>query len=135
MQVKGQTYKRALVTTETWCGNNQQEYVLGGKYSRFTAKVGLDDHSEQPTPLNFFVMADQKLVKKVSSVGLTAIEEADVPLTGVTRLAIGHQDRGRPVPERQRRHQRVDRAAAALSRFSRGAASSPSPRSRCAASR
>lgn len=89
VQVKGQTYKRALVTTETWCGNNQQEYVLGGKYTRFTAKVGLDDHSEQPRPLNFFVIADQKLVKKVSAVGLTAIEEVDVPLTGVTRLGIG----------------------------------------------
>lgn len=63
--------------------------MLGGQYARFNALVGMADDSPETTPLNFYVLADDKVVKRIDEVGIAAPQEVDLPMTGVSRLAIG----------------------------------------------
>ena len=89
VQVKGATYTKALAVRSVWCDSIQLDYALGGQYARFKALVGMADDSPEITPLNFYVLADGKVVKKISEVGIAAPQEVDLPMTGVSRLAIG----------------------------------------------
>lgn len=104
VQVKGTTYTKALAVRTVWCDSIQLDYVLGGQYARFKALVGMADDSPKTTPLNFYVLADDKVIKKISEVGIAAPQEVDLPLTGVSRLAIGIEklDHGSQCPGAER---------------------------------
>ena len=89
VQVKSITYSKALISSGSWCSPIELDFVISGKYSRFTAMVGIADDSEETGPLNFFVLADQARVKAITEVGLAAPQAIDIPVAGVTRLTIG----------------------------------------------
>jgi hypothetical protein len=87
VQVKGVVYNKALSSTPCY-STSRLDYVLGVRFSRFQAMVGIADDSPSTTPLDFSVFADEKRVKVVESVGVGAPQTVDIPVAGVSRLSI-----------------------------------------------
>ncbi|WP_405954315.1 NPCBM/NEW2 domain-containing protein [Streptomyces phaeochromogenes] len=62
-------------------------FQLDGKYSRFQAKVGLADYSDDGASATFYVELDGE-VKKTVPVGLNETKNIDLDVTGVRRIKI-----------------------------------------------
>jgi NPCBM/NEW2 domain len=89
MQVKGTTYDRPLSVQEFWCDWTEVDYAVGGRYGRFTAKVGIADNSPETDSLNFYVLAEERQIKQIQGVDVGEVRSVDLSIEGVSRLSIG----------------------------------------------
>ncbi len=90
VQVKGTTYERAL-STNLLCRHREIHFALGRQYSSFEARVGIADDSPATEPLTFYILADGKRTKTIANVQLAAPKNVNIPVDGVSRLALGVQ--------------------------------------------
>ncbi|MEV0679709.1 NPCBM/NEW2 domain-containing protein [Actinosynnema sp. NPDC050436] len=90
-RLAGVPHDKAVAATGAWCGSNQVEYALDGRFARFQALVGIADESAETKPLHFFALADGNRVVDFPVVQSRTPRAVDVPVAGVTRLVIGVQ--------------------------------------------
>ncbi len=89
VRLNGIPHDRAVAATGAWCGSTQIEYALDGKFTRFTATVGIADQSAETKPLDFYVLTDGIPAAELRAVGGKSPKPVDVPVTGAARLVIG----------------------------------------------
>ncbi|MEU6152626.1 NPCBM/NEW2 domain-containing protein [Actinosynnema sp. NPDC047251] len=89
VRLKGVPHDQAIAATGAWCGSNQIEYPLDGRFDRFTAFVGISDESAETKPLDFFALTDGNRVVDLAAVSNKAPQLVEIAVTGVARLVIG----------------------------------------------
>ncbi|MEU4805951.1 NPCBM/NEW2 domain-containing protein [Actinosynnema sp. NPDC023587] len=89
VRFRGVPHDHAISATGAWCGSNQIEYPLDGRFARFTAFVGVVDESAETKPLDFYALTDGNRVVDLAAVSDKAPQLVDIPVTGVKRLVIG----------------------------------------------
>ncbi len=93
LKVAGQVYKRGVGTHAV----SRIMFLLQGKAVRFTALAGVDDTADSLAVVEFFVLADQKIIWQSGLMKKgDAARNVDVPLDGVHKLALLVSANGNP---------------------------------------